>query len=68
MISYFQLKLVLNIFQTCLKGFKLKMIVVEPKTTQSVEPNEESVDLFSSTGQMIQDKLGLNGALMICKF
>ena len=35
------------------------MIVVEPKTTQSVEPNEESVDLFSSTGQMIQ-KLSLS--------
>ena len=33
-----------NVFQTCLKGFKLKKLVVEPKMTQSVEPDEEPVD------------------------
>ena len=33
-----------NVFQTCLKGFKLKKLVVEPKTTQLVEPDEEPVE------------------------
>ena len=33
-----------NIFQTSLKGFKLKKLVVELKTAQLVEPDEESVD------------------------
>ena len=33
-----------NVFQTCLKGFKLKNLVVEPKTVQPVEPDEEPVD------------------------
>ena len=33
-----------NVLQTCLKGFKLKKLVVEPKTAQPVEPNEESID------------------------
>ena len=33
-----------NVFQTYLKGFKLKKLVVEPKTTQPVEPDEEPVD------------------------
>ena len=33
-----------NVFQTCLKGFKLKKLIVETKTTQSVESDEESVD------------------------
>ena len=33
-----------NVFQTCLKGFKLKKLVVEPKMAQPVEPDEESVD------------------------
>ena len=33
-----------NIFQTYLKGFKLKKLVIEPKTAQLVEPDEESVD------------------------
>ena len=44
----------LNVFQTYLKGFKLKMMVVEPKTTQLVEPDEEPVNLFSSIGRMVQ--------------
>ena len=44
----------LNIFQTCLKGFKLKMMVVELKTAQWVELDEEPVDRFSSTGQRTQ--------------
>ena len=34
----------LNVFQTCLKGFKLKNMVVEPKTTQLVERLAQSVD------------------------
>ena len=34
----------LNVFQTCFKGFKLKKLVVEPKMAQSVESDEESVD------------------------
>ena len=38
-----------NAFQTCLKGFKLKMMIVEPKMAQPVELDEELVDLFSST-------------------
>ena len=43
-----------NVFQTCLKGFKLKMMVVEPKTAQLVEPDEEMVDLFNSIGRRMQ--------------
>ena len=50
-----------NVFQSCLKGFKLKKMVVELKTTQPVEPDEESVeldeepiDLFNSIGQGVQ--------------
>ena len=42
MISCFQLNLVSNVFQTCLKGFKLN---VEPKMAQPVEPDEEPVNL-----------------------
>ena len=33
-----------NVFQTCLEDFKLKIMVVEPKTAQPVEPDEEPVD------------------------
>ena len=33
-----------NVFQTCLKGFKLKKLVVEQKMAQPVEPDEEPVD------------------------
>ena len=33
-----------NAFQICLKCFKLKKLVVEPKTVQPVEPDEELVD------------------------
>ena len=33
-----------NVFQTCLKDFKLKKLVVEQKMAQPVEPDEESVD------------------------
>ena len=43
-----------NAFQTCLKGFKLKIIVVEQKMTQSVESNEKLVDLFSLLGWKVQ--------------
>ena len=43
-----------NIFQTCLKGFKLKMMVVKPKTAQLVEPDEKPINLFNSTDQGVQ--------------
>ena len=33
-----------NVFQTCLKCFKLKKLVVKPKTAQPIEPDEELVD------------------------
>ena len=33
-----------NIFQTCLKGFKLKKLVVESKMTQLVELDKEPID------------------------
>ena len=33
-----------NVYHTCLKSFKLKMMVVEPKTAQPVESNEETVE------------------------
>ena len=54
MISYFQLKLYINAFRSCLKGFKLKKIVVEPKMTQSVEWNEEPIDWFDLTSRRVQ--------------
>ena len=45
MISCFQLKpCVKCVYKICLKDFKLKKLVVEPKTTQPVEPDEESID------------------------
>ena len=43
-----------NDFQTYLKGLKLKKIVVELKTAQLVKLDEESIDLFKSTGRMVQ--------------
>ena len=43
-----------NVFQTCLKGFKLKLMVVEPKTTQPIKLDEELVNLFSSIGRRVQ--------------
>ena len=39
-----------NVFQTCLKGFKLKRMVVKPKMAQPVELDEEPIDLFNFTG------------------
>ena len=33
-----------NVFQTCFKGFKLKKLIVEQKTTQSVKSDKEPVD------------------------
>ena len=53
-----------NIFQTCLKGFKLQIMVVEPKTTQVVEPHEEPVDQFSSISQGVQ-KLSLSSRMIV---
>ena len=42
-----------NVLQSCLKGFKLKKMVVELKTAQPVESDEELVDLFSSISQRV---------------
>ena len=33
-----------NVFQTCLKGFKLKRLVVEPNMAQSIELDKESIN------------------------
>ena len=33
-----------NVFQTCLKGFKLKKLVIEPKMAQPIEPDEEPIN------------------------
>ena len=33
-----------NVFQTCLKGFKLKMMVLEPKSAQLVESYKELIN------------------------
>ena len=44
----------LNAFQTCLKGFKLKKMVIEAKTAQLVELDEEPINLFSLIGQGVQ--------------
>ena len=38
----------LNAFQICLKGFKLKKFVVKPKTTQSIEGSAQLVEEFES--------------------
>ena len=40
--------------RTELKGFKLKKMVIKLKTTQSIEPDKESVDLFNSTNQGVK--------------
>ena len=40
----FSTKTVSNVFQTCLKCFKLKKLVVEQKMAQPVEPDEEPID------------------------
>ena len=40
----FNENLVWNVLQTCLKGFKLKKLVVEPKTAQPIELDEELID------------------------
>ena len=53
MILCFQLKPCVKYFP-CLNGFKLKMMVVEPKTTQPIELDEEPVNLLSSTGRRVQ--------------
>ena len=53
-----------NAFQFCLKGFKLKMMVVESKIAQLVESNEEPVYLFSSIDQKMQ-KLSLSSRTLI---
>ena len=41
MISCFQLKPCVKCFSNLFKGFKLKRMVVEPKTAQPIEPVEE---------------------------
>ena len=42
-----------NVFQTYLKDFKLKMMVVEPKMIKPIESDEQSVNQFSSTGRIV---------------
>ena len=46
--SYFVLNILkirlFHVFPTCLKGFKLKKLVIEPKTVQPAESDEEPVD------------------------
>ena len=64
MILYFQLKPYVNAFQYCLKDFKLKKMVVEPKMTQSVESNEEPIDWFGSTGRRVQ-KPSLSSKILV---
>ena len=44
MISCFQLILCIKYFSNLFKSFKLKKLVVEPKTAQLVEPNEKPID------------------------
>ena len=44
MISCFQLKLCVKYFSNLLKGFKLKKMVIETKTAQPVELDEEPVE------------------------
>ena len=44
MISCFQLKPCIKYFPNLFKSFKLKKLVIEPKTAQPVEPDEELVD------------------------
>ena len=48
-----------NVFQTCLKSIKLKKMVIEPKTAQPVEPDEEPIDLFGSTDRGCKNLLSL---------
>ena len=50
-----------NAFQFCLKDFKLKMIVVEPKIAQLVE----LVNLFNSTCQTVQKPLSLSFRMLV---
>ena len=40
----FSTKILCQMFFKLVKGFKLKKLIVEPKTAQPVEPDEESVD------------------------
>ena len=40
------------------------MMIVEPKTTQPVEPDEELVDLFSLTGRRVQKPFLSSGTLV----
>ena len=49
-----------NVVQTCLKDFRLKRMVVEPKMGQPVELAEEPVDLFSSTVEECKNLLSLS--------
>ena len=53
-----------NVFQTCLKGFKLKKLVVEPKMTQPVESDKELIGLFISTSRNVQ-KPSLSSRILV---
>ena len=43
-----------NVLQTCLKCFKLKMMIVELKMAQPIESDKEPIDMLSSIGRMVQ--------------
>ena len=53
-----------NVFQTCLKCFKLKKLVVKSKTTQPIKPEEEPVK-SSSTGARGEKKNYLSSRTVV---
>ena len=55
MISYVQLKPCVNFFFSNLfKRFEVEKMVVEPKMAQLIKPNEEPINLISSTSWKVQ--------------
>ena len=47
------------VFQTCLKGFKLKKLVVDSKTAQPIEPDKELVDRQLNRSRGVKNFLSL---------
>ena len=45
LFCFFQLKLCVQCSSNLFKGFKLKKLVIDPKTAQLIELDEEPVDL-----------------------
>ena len=64
MISCFQLKHYVKCFQTSLKCFKLKKLVIKSKTTQSIKPDEEPVK-SSSTGRGVKKNFYLSSRTVV---